>query len=534
MNIRIFKNTNLCVNNMWFYPACLFMMVILFVLSPFTDSGFIWIYLGIFAMILWTFRPSSQLYKETIENLTGWKRILTVLAAVVTVIACIWPMDRLPTWNGVDPGHRTQYELMAEAILQGHVYIDYGDEEEMEQLEQLENPYDPQERIDKNIVYRWDHAYYDGHYYMYFGVVPVFLIFLPYRIITGMPLTTYHATQVFVAVFIIGIFVLFRLLAKLFFKNLSFWVYLALSVSFSVMSVWYSTVEPALYCTAITCAMVLEIWSLYFYIRAVWAETRENRQIAYAFIGAFLGALAFGCRPPIALANILVLPMLIIFLHQRKITLKLVGKLILAALPYIIIGAALMTYNYVRFDDPFEFGQAYQLTAADQTQYKISLDLETINRVARDGIRNFFDWGYISSEFPYLQYGGVFFNFPVLLLCFGILKSRVRTTMRQNKILSLVIGFFVTVLIIVFVDIMWSPYLLERYRMDIYFLLGIACFGVIGFWQKDSTVKTKSILNFTTIIFSIITLCSSVAFHIATATLYDANLVNAVKELLHI
>ena len=146
----------------------------------------------------------------------------------------------------------------------------------------------------------------------------------------------------------------------------------------------------------------------------------------------------------------------------------------------------------------------------------------------------FFDWGYISSEFPYLQCGGVFFNFPVLLLCFGILKSRVRTTMRQNKILSLVIGFFVTVLIIVSVDIMWSPYLLERYRMDIYFLLGIACFGVIGFWQKDSTVKTKSILNFTTIIFSIITLCSSVAFHIATATLYDANLVNAVKELLHI
>ena len=92
----------------------------------------------------------------------------------------------------------------------------------MEQLEQMENPYDPQERIDNNIVYRWDHAYYDGHYYMYFGVVPVFLIFLPYRIITGMPLTTYHATQVFVAVFIIGIFVLFRLLAKLFFKIFHF------------------------------------------------------------------------------------------------------------------------------------------------------------------------------------------------------------------------------------------------------------------------------------------------------------------------
>src|SRR5699024_12371736 len=193
-------------------------------------------------------------------------------------------------------------------------YMEDRDEEDKEKQSNMKNLYETHERIVNKLVNRWDHEYYDVHYYMYFGVVPVFLIFLPYRIITGMPLTTYHATQVFVAVFIIGIFVLFRLLAKLFFKNLSFWVYLALSVSFSVMSVWYSTVEPALYCTAITCAMVLEIWSLYFYIRAVWAETRENRQIAYAFIGAFLGALAFGCRPPIALANILFLPMLIFFL----------------------------------------------------------------------------------------------------------------------------------------------------------------------------------------------------------------------------
>ncbi|MBR3537441.1 MAG: hypothetical protein IKN79_00015, partial [Eubacterium sp.] len=43
-------------------------------------------------------------------------------------------------------------------------------------------------------------------------------------------------------------------------------------------------------------------------------------------------------------------------------------RLLLAASPYIVTAAALMTYNYVRFENPFEFGQTYQLTVVDQTK----------------------------------------------------------------------------------------------------------------------------------------------------------------------
>lgn len=307
----------------WFYPVCLIMTVILFILSPVTDNRFIWLYLGTGAMLLWTVRPQSTLYKTTLEKFTWKKKAFCVLTVVITIAACTWPMGKIPIWNGEVPDHRNQYELMAEAILEGHIDLRYGDEKE---LSKLDNPYDPEEREESGVKFHWDHAFYDGHYYMYFGVVPVFLVFLPYRIITGMPLTTYHATQIFVAAAIIGIFTLLYLLSKLFFKKLSYCVYLALSVAFSVMSVWYSIAVPALYCTAITSAIALEIWSLYFYIRAVWGETSENRQIIFAFIGAALGALAFGCRPPIALANILVLPMLVVFLRQRKITFRLIGK----------------------------------------------------------------------------------------------------------------------------------------------------------------------------------------------------------------
>jgi len=458
------------------------------------------------------------------------RRLGTLLIALLTIAVCILPMDALPLWNGEIPGHRDQYELITEAILNGRIDFAYGDEH---YLEKLTNPYDPQERKESGVPYHWDHAYYNGHYYMYFGIVPVFLAFLPYRVLTGTPLTTFHATQLFVAGAIVGIFVLFHLLRKRFFKQLPYWVYLALSVAFSVMSVWYSTAEPALYCTAITCAIMLEVWSLYFFIRAVWGEKKENKQILLAAIGATFGALSFGCRPPIALANILVIPMLIVFLRQHKFSAKLLGKLLLAAAPYAIVAASLMLYNYTRFENPFEFGQAYQLTVADQTNYSISLDNATVVRIIHDTAKNFFQVSMFTKEFPYLQAGSVFYNFPILLLCLGVFLPGVFRRLRKEKLLLLIIGFAVSVLVITAMDILWTPYLLERYRMDIYFLMGIGCYIIIGIWHRSCSRKVRTALNVLLVCLSAATVISSFLLCVDTIGVYYPDKVTEIAEFLH-
>ena len=474
-------------------------------------------------------KARNQGASSTADNSLA-KAVCSVFVAIATIAVCVLPMDKLPIWNGEIPAHRNQYELMAEAILNGRIYFDYGDDYE---LSQLENPYDPDARDGAGVMYHWDHAYYNGHYYMYFGIVPVFLAFLPYRVLTGTALTTYHATQIFVALSIAGIFVLFHLLSKLFFKKLSYGVYLALSVAFSVMSVWYASAEPALYCTAITAAIMLEIWSLYFFIRGVWGEQKENRQIFFAGIGALFGALAFGCRPPIALANVLVIPMLIVFLKERKFTPKLFGKLILAAMPYAIVGVALMVYNYVRFDSPFEFGQAYQLTVADQSNYSLTLNFETLVRIFNDTLNNFFGRRNITAGFPYLIAGGVFFNFPILLMGIGLFKSSVSKSAKQNKLLPLMIGLFIAVLLINVIDIMWTPYLLERYRMDIYFLMGIGCFIVIGLWYNTSTSEQRTRLSAVTVALAVITVISSALLCVRTMGAYYPSVITDVANALH-
>lgn len=422
-----------------------------------------------------------------------WRYVLcTLLALILTIIACVMPMDNLPLWNGEIPAHRNQYELMAENILEGRIHFDYNDQAD---LLKLENPYDPAERDAKKVYYHWDHAFYNGQYYMYFGVVPVFLAFLPYRVLTGAALTTYRATQFFTAWTIMGLFVLFYMLRKHLFAKMPYGVYLALSVAFSVMSVWYASAEPALYCTAITAGLALEVWSLYFFIRGVYVEKKENRQILFAGIGALLGALVFGCRPTIALANLLVLPMLWVFLRQRKFSLKLFGKLALAALPYVLVGAGLMLYNYVRFDDPFEFGQKYQLTVADQSQYSVVVDKATLLRIFNETVSNFFAISPVKSAFPYLVPSSVFFNFPILLMGIGVFQAPSLHYLRKTKLLPLLAGIFVAVVAITAMEIVWTPYLLERYRMDIYFLMGIGCFTALGAWYQACSRKQSKLLS---------------------------------------
>lgn len=467
--------------------------------------------------------------KENRLSLLQW--LGAALAALLTITVCVLPMDALPLWNGQIPGHRNQYELMAEAILDGRIDFAYGDEH---YLEQLDNPYDPQERKESGVPYHWDHAYYNGHYYMYFGIVPVFLAFLPYRLITGTTFTTFHATQLFAALAIAGIFTLFQLLRRVFFPKLSYWVYLALSVAFSVMSVWYSIAEPALYCTAITCAIMLEIWSLYFFIRAVWHEKKENKQIFLAGIGALFGALVFGCRPPIALANILVIPMLIVFLRGSKFSLKLLGKLFLAAMPYALVAAGLMFYNYARFDNPFEFGQAYQLTVADQTQYSISLNAATLVRIINEAGKNFFQLGSLTTAFPYVQTSSAFYNFPILYLCLAIFLPGTFRNLRRNKLLPLIFGLVVSVLVITAMDILWTPYLLERYRMDIYFLMGIGCFIIVGAWHQSCSEKQKKTLSIALICLSVLTVISAFLLCVDTVGVYYPEKVTEIANFLHL
>ena len=480
--------------------------------------------------LVWLVRPGSSLLRITMERWSAAHIMVTVLVLAALIGSSSFLMTLCPMWNGEitaklmeetraraeeiknstgeeewkrnaaaamsandpesDPDrfaikNKNQYELMADALLKGQIYLEYGDMDR--RLLAMPNPYDTEARRAIGVRYHWDHAFYKGRYYMYFGVVPVFLLFIPFKLITGASLTTYHATQVFVGMSMIGLFLFFRLLSKRFFPKLSFAVYLFLGTAVSVTSMVHCIAKPAMYMTAFSSSFCMEIWSVYFYVKAVWATEDENRAIFRAFLGALFGALAFGCRPSIALGNLIVIPCLIVFLRERRFTWKLLLKLVAAASPYIIIGALLLAYNYIRFESPFEFGQSYQLTVTDQSGYSSLLSRLSIRKLVNGMIYFFIRTEDLISDFPHIVEGGIFFSYPVFIAgLYALTGKKVRAALRENKLIPFALGAVFAIIMIVLMDGVWSPYMLSRYIEDLMWLVGMLVFLLVGLRFADA------------------------------------------------
>ena len=445
--------------------------------------------------LLYALRPSSSLHVE-ISSITRREKIICLGAVTILIAVCVAPMAWNPHWTGELHRHHNQYQFLADAFLKGQLNLDKAVDP---RLLAMENPYDPKAResMDFNAddTWVWDHAFYKGKLYVYFGAVPALILFAPYQLIVGKPLAAYHATQIFAGLFILGLFALFWLLAKKFFPRMSFGVYLMSSVALSLVSIAYCTEAPALYCTASSSGLCMEVWSIYFFARAAWAEDSRRKFFAEIFLGAMLGALAFGCKPTVALANFLVLPLLPRLLSRddaKKIFLVL-------CVPYLLTAAALMTYNFLRFDNPFEFGQAYQLTVADQHAYgKFS---ERFNLSAQvDGLlQNFFgvENNLRGDKKPAGTLRYIIFWLPIFFL-----TKNLRGALIKNKLVGIVLALIFTPILTTMFQIHWTPFLLERYRLEIYWLLALMTFLAIGFLSESR----KNFFNFGVCLLSVLTI----------------------------
>lgn len=459
---------------------------------------------GIFIYLIIICNKKSILRMTTIETVGIKGKIVIIIACVLLILLCILPMDIAPFWNGQIPLHRNQYELLADSILNGHIYIDY---EVDPKLLTMDNPYSWKDRINNEVIYHWDHAFYNGHYYMYFGVVPVFLLFIPFKLITGRTLVTYHATQFFVMMSIIAFFLLFYLIAKKYFSKLPLCVYLMVTSAVCLITLGYCVQAPALYCTAISGAICCMLWSILFYFYAVMYAKKTMWQMIFAVLGALAGALAFGCRPPVALGNLIAIPLAIQYAKDNKGK-QLVRKFIVVAIPYIVIGALLMLYNYLRFENPFEFGQAYQLTSSDQTVYTNVSERIDIAALLSGIIYNFFDTEPISKVFPYIKYGGFLITYPIMwLMTLYFAQDKVREAFKRDKIKLLVWFVALVPIIITLFDTYWAPGLCERYRLDSYYILGILAFFAIGYRfksieKKDTTVSVVCVFSVISMLFT--------------------------------
>jgi|GEM_PF-334536 len=430
-------------------------------------------YFFILFIVFCVLNPFSSLYLLRFDK-TRFSFVATTVVIIGVCVLCTLPMGLNPVWNGEKPGHRNQYEELASALLEGH--LDVHRDADVSALTAMENPYDINARKAAKVSYYWDHAFYKGHYYVYFGVVPAVIVFAPYKALTGTDLITWKGTALFAIFTVLAIFMLGRQIIRKMKASVPLLIYLTLCSCISISSLWYAVKYPAMYCTAIVSGICFAIWSFYLFFKTLFVD--DSPSILKITLGALCGALVFGCRPPIGLTEIALLPLIYAYVKRsvaknNKAELKKLARQAAAfILPYVIIACLLMAYNYARFENPFEFGQSYQLTVTDQTSYaKGLLDRLSLADWINYAGTYFLTFIPIDGPFPWVtQKSGLLLVMPVFLLAFQrwALKDKYKT-LRWFHIMLLV-----GIALLIEAQVLNAPNAGVRYRMDFSFLLGIA------------------------------------------------------------
>lgn len=408
-----------------------------------------------------------------------------------------------------------QYQELAHSLLEGKVYV-YDDAPQC--LIDMENPYDTNLRKQvmkqNDASSRWDTAFYDGKYYVYFGVVPVIFFYIPFYLLTDTDLPNHLAVLYAAVIFILAVYGLVGAVIKKYYKNTSLLSYLLITTCIINGGGYLGLViRPDLYAVPIAFGVAFTVLGLFLWMEAsIRLERWQGKLLLTA--GALSMALVAGCRPQLLLGSFVAVWLFgNDFLQGIKKRDKETWLSIAAfALPYVLVAAFLMWYNAVRFDSPFDFGASYNLTTNDMTGRSFEMD-----RNGRALFFYLFQPPYISAVFPFLRavrydttylgyeyweqmYGGVIASnmFAWAVFFFGTAWRQEEKKKRGD--VGIIMWLLLSGLILVIVDAQMGG-VLQRYFSDvgIFIMLSAAFLWLCFLNRENQDMNIKKLLFYTAV-----------------------------------
>ena len=469
---------------------------------PFKFNIYRFAFLSIAIFLLFIIHTSNFFKKEYKRNIVSQQLVL-----FGTLIIAFLFMFWINKYSTYEPDDNVYNKDFVDSVLSGKFDLDG---ELSEDFLNLENPYDDISRgyVSRGKDYKWDTAYYNGKVYEYFGILPLLLFFLPYRVVFKKYLAIAPVVYILSVCTIIMFKELTEKIINRYFKEIPFKIvfYLVLTLCFGSLIIYINALGRV-YELAVISGLFFTMLGMILIFTSI--ENPEKRY-RYIFFGSWSLALSVACRPTDLFASLIIVPYLLQLLvydiknfKQKK---SLLFKLIFSVgIPYITVGIAMMWYNFVRFDSPFDFGTKYQLTitnmyALKSRQYIIPMGLLT----------NFFTIPDFIPTFPYIVnqndlpifYGyyyveniisGVFFVAPVSFFVFELINANRYIRNKEYKITvnSLVIvGLFIAII---------SAYMggsNQRYIMDYLWMFSFAGIMIYLFlYDYYSSKDVKRILQ---------------------------------------
>lgn len=510
-----------------------------------------------FLCLFYIFKPSSVLYKRKLNQSKSLKKSLTMAflclqCGLIIILGSINPTFmgiasegyNSYKWdgNGIDftelsMKHHNQYDELAQAILKGKVYIDNDDVPQS--LKDMENPYDTAARSmassNSGDSYRWDVAYFGGHYYVYFGIVPLLLMYLPFRAIFDAPFPSAVGIMVFAFIFALGVFKLLDLICRKKLQNISVGTFLITALAFvNCCGAMFLVKRPDFYSVPIITSMAFVIWGIYCWLKPLWEE--KNKNLLY-FAGSLLMALSVGCRPQSVLICAIAIPIFSGYFFKDKFIFKKEGikELVTLAIPFVIVAVGIMFYNYIRFGSPFDFGSSYNLTTNDVTKRGFEFA-----RTFTGIFTYLLQPPQFTGVFPYIKavnietnyigktiyencFGGLITCLPLLWFTFALPKAG--NTLKEKKLFGLTLTLILTGLALVIADTQAGG-LLQRYFSDfgyIFFLCAIiVIYSLYSCKEMENNAKLLNNLVFISAFLSIF-YSFALAFSVSDVTIDTQN-----------
>ena len=438
-------------------------------------------------------RPGSELYRKKWK--TNEKICITMMMLVANMLLYLVIVRSNPAFlHPVWPYHQQYYQL-ARALSQGQVSVDFGYQGLTEALSQLSNPYDTGVRMAQvpESAYVWDVAFFQGKLYVYFGVVPVLIFYLPYYLIFHGAFPTWLGVYLSGCGVLSGVYYLLNQIRKKYFPDSPYLLYLIFStIVGNSIHLTCALLRADFYYLPIVMALAFSLWGLGLISSAMgdWYSRKRSVNIRLLF-GAGLLALTAGCRPQFLIASFLTIPIILPCITQTESTVgkkQLVTRMTCFVLPYVIVAGGMMAYNFARFGSFFDFGANYNLTTNDMTRRGLKL-----GRIP-DGLFTYLvQFPVIKLIFPFVEmtsfystylggtvkdwvYGGALWTHGLFFSLLGI--GVVRQDLKRKGVYSFTIGCIISALVVILADTEMSG-LMNRYYMDFLWLFQVAAVVVL-------------------------------------------------------
>lgn len=332
--------------------------------------------------------------KKFSENRVGCARVAAfITAAAMVFTVCLTVTNVMKGWSNTyysftsQEGNQISKELV-DAFEHHQVNLL---EEPSEDLLKLDNPYEYVKR-DAEVGsgnFLWDHCFYNGKYYSYYGIGPVLALFLPYHLITGYYFPSGWATLMFSLIGILFLTKIYLAVIEKKFRDLPTNTVTAGLITLQLSSgIMFSAARPLFYELAIASGFMCVAIGAYLLMTSNILWDGKISYVRLGFASFFLG-YAVLCRPTLAVYCIAALFFFAVGLkkaldglEKRQKTRTFFKYAAVALVPLGIIALGQMTYNYLRFDNPLDFGIQYSLTINDFTRAEFHWKYVLINMYA--------------------------------------------------------------------------------------------------------------------------------------------------------